>query len=190
VPVPATGKVISSRVSREVPGRVRAIAVRTTRFTLLVPLPTDRTAHTLRGADRVEPPEHLGQCRTRGQGREWTAQADYKVETDSSVWSCDLHSPRQRGTNENMNGLLRQCPPLRTDLAAVTESQLEEAAAELNEPPRDELDRKTPAEMFSEFPARIDRLRPAGHWGFQVRQELRVLGIRYLRLVRRQRATV
>jgi IS30 family transposase len=134
--------------------QVATIVERTTRFTLLVALPTDRKAHTVRDAIAskiVELPEHLHRSLTWEQGKEMAAHADFKIATGIDVYFYDPHSPWQRGTNENMNGLLRQYLPRRTDLATVTASQLDQIAAELNERPRETPGRQPPAEKFNEL---------------------------------------
>ncbi len=130
------------------------IVKRTTRFALLVPLPTDRTAHTVRDAlasKLVELPEHLRRSLTWDQGEEMAAHADFKIATVIDVCFCDSHSPWQRGTNENTNGMLRQYLRRSTALATVTASQPDQIAAALNERPRETLGWHTPAEKFNEL---------------------------------------
>ena len=127
---------------------------RTTGFTLLVPLPADRKAHTVRDAIAskiVELPGQLRRSLTWAQGKEMAAHADFKVATDVAVYFCDPHSLWQRGTNENTNGLLRQYLPRSRDLATVTDRELVQIAAELNERPCETLGWMTPAEKFNEF---------------------------------------
>ena len=134
--------------------QIATIVERTTRFTLLVPLPTDRKAHTVRDAIAskiVELPEQLRRSLTWDQGKEMAAHADFKVATDVAVYFCDPHSPWQRGTNENTNGLLRQYLPRSRNLATVTDRELDQIATELNERPRETLGWMTPAEKFNEL---------------------------------------
>jgi hypothetical protein len=76
--------------------QVATIVERTTRFTLLVPLPTDRKARTVRDAIAstiVELPEHLRRSLTWDQDKEMVAHADFKIATDIDVYFCDPHSP-------------------------------------------------------------------------------------------------
>jgi transposase, IS30 family len=77
----------------------------------------------------------------------------FTVATDLDIYFADPHSPWQRGTNENTNGLLRQNLPRSLDFGTVTEAQLDAIAAERNEPPRQTLGWMTPSEKFSEFVA-------------------------------------
>ncbi len=138
------------------PGVRLSLEERTTRFTLLMPLPTDRKAHTVRDAIAskiVELPEHLRRSITWDRGKEMAAHADFKVATDIDVHFGDPHSPWQRGTNANTNGLLRQYLPRSTDFSTVTPSQLDQIADELNERPREPLGWHTPAEKFNELVA-------------------------------------
>ena len=81
------------------------------------------------------------------------AHVTFSVATDVAVYFCDPHSPWQRGTNENTNGLLRQYLPRSLDFGTVTDAQLDAIAAELNERPRETLGWMTPSEKFSELVA-------------------------------------
>jgi len=66
------------------------------------------------------------------------------------VYFCDPHSPWQRGSNENTNGLLRQYFPRSTDFRAVTQSDLDAVAAELNDRPRQTLEWKSPCQALDQ----------------------------------------
>jgi transposase, IS30 family len=136
--------------------QIATIVERTTGFTLLVGLPDNRKAITVRdavAAKIVELPEHLRRSLTWDQGKEMAAHVSFTVATDLAVYFCDPHSPWQRGTNENTNGLLRQYLPRSLDFATVTARQLDAIAAELNERPRETLGWMTPSEKFSELVA-------------------------------------
>jgi IS30 family transposase len=71
--------------------------------------------------------------------------AKFTVATDVRVYVCDPYSAWQRGSNENTNGLLRQCYPTGADLFEVTQAQLDAVARKLNTRPRETLHWKTPA---------------------------------------------
>ena len=77
--------------------------------------------------------------------------AKFSVAADVPVFFCDPHSPWQRGSNENTNGLIRQYLPKGSDLSWYTQKELDEIAARLNERPRKTLGWRTPAEKLDEF---------------------------------------
>jgi|SRR6266536_1969797 len=97
-------------------------------------------------------PAQLRRSLTWDQGTEMTGHAQIAVvDTGLDIYFCDPHSPRQRGSNENTNGLLRQYFPKGTNLAAHSREYLAAVAAELNSRPRKTLGWKTPAQALDEF---------------------------------------
>jgi len=95
-------------------------------------------------------PEQLRKTLTWDRGKELSAHAQFALETGTKVFFADPHSPWQRPTNENTNGLLRQYFPKGTDLSRWSDQDLEAVALALNNRPRKSLDWKTPAEVFEE----------------------------------------
>ena len=133
---------------------IGTLVERSTRFVLLLHLPEDHTAESVQDAiiaKITELPEHLRRSLTWDQGSEMANHRAIAAATDLDIYFCDPHSPWQRGSNENTNGLMRQYFPKGTDLSVYGEHYLDYVAAELNGRPRDTLNWKTPAEALNEL---------------------------------------
>jgi transposase, IS30 family len=132
---------------------IGTLVERQTRYVMLSYLEDASTdAVTRRIAEQiVRLPEQLRLSLTRDQGREMADHAQFTVATGVKVYFCDPHSPWQRGSNENTNGLLRQYFPKGTDLAVHSQAELDRVAAELNGRPRETLGWFTPAEKMTEL---------------------------------------
>jgi transposase, IS30 family len=133
---------------------IGTLVERTTRFTLLVPLPDGHDAPAVAGA--LTPviaglPDALRRSLTWDQGWEMRSHTQIAVAADCEIYFCDPHSPWQRGSNENTNGLLRQYFPKSTSLAGHSPAHLAAVADELNGRPRKTLGWKTPAEALAEI---------------------------------------
>jgi IS30 family transposase len=133
---------------------IGTLVERTTRFTMLVPLPAGRDAAAV--ADALTPviaglPDAVRRSLTWDQGREMRSHAQIAVAADCEIFFCDPHAPWQRGSNENTNGLLRQYFPKGTSLAGHGPAELAAVADELNGRPRKTLGWKTPAEALAEI---------------------------------------
>ena len=135
---------------------IGTLVERSTRFVMLFPLTEGKSAEQVRiGMTTAiqELPEALRRTLTWDQGREMSEHVRFKIDTGVEVFFCDPHSPWQRGSNENTNGLLRQYFPKGMDLSKLTEDQLQAAADGLNGRPRKTLGWKKPAEKLAEVVA-------------------------------------
>jgi IS30 family transposase len=149
---------------------IGTLVERTTRFTMLLHLPRlaghgqarlkNGPALAGHGAEAVRDaiastittlPEQLRRSLTWDQGAEMAQHARLRIDSGLAVFFCDPHSPWQRGTNENTNGLLRQYFPKGTDLARHSVDDLNAVALALNSRPRKTLNWRTPAEAFNEY---------------------------------------
>lgn len=134
---------------------IGTLVERSTRFVLLLHL-----AGTEHGAEAVRDamlatiptlPTQLWRSLTWDQGSEMARHAEITTATNLKIYFCDPHSPWQRGSNENTNGLLRQYFPKGTNLAAHSAEHLAHVAAELNGRPRETLNWRTPAETLHQL---------------------------------------
>lgn len=133
---------------------IGTLVERATRFVMLVHLPEDHTAETVRDGlikTMASLPEALRGSLTWDQGIEMALHKSFSEATDMDEYFCDPHSPWQRGSNENTNGLLRQFFPKGADLSMYGPEDLEQVAVMLNGRPRKTLDWKTPAERMHEL---------------------------------------
>jgi IS30 family transposase len=120
-----------------------------TRYVMLFPLPDGHTAQGVRVALQQtvrKLPEHLWRSLTLDQGKEMAQHTRFTVDISIQVSFCDPKLPWQRGLNENTNGLLRQYFPKGTDMAAVTQADLDQGAHSLNRRPRQTLEWMTPSD--------------------------------------------
>ncbi|MCX4775330.1 IS30 family transposase [Streptomyces sp. NBC_01264] len=149
---------------------IGTVVERSTRFTMLVHLPREegfgtiprtKNGPALAGYGAISMknalantmstlPEQLRRSVTWDRGKEMSAHTQFRIETGIPVFFADPHSPWQRGTNENTNGLLRQYFPKGTDLSRWSAEDIEAVAHALNTRPRKTLGWKTPAEALNE----------------------------------------
>jgi transposase, IS30 family len=133
---------------------IGTLVERSTRFVMLFKLPSGINAESARiGLTQkiVTLPQNLRRSLTWDQGREMKEHARFTIDTGVQVYFCDPHSPWQRGSNENTNGLLRQYFPKGKTVAGYTQEDLDHVAAELNDRPRETLGWESPARTLAQF---------------------------------------
>jgi IS30 family transposase len=131
---------------------IGTLVERSTRFTILLHLPTDHTAESVAIAmieAMSQLPAHLRRSITWDRGTEMANWREIKLQLQAPVYFCDPHSPWQRGTNENTNRLLRFWFEKGTDLRLHTKADLKRIQDTLNQRPRPTLDLDTPADRLA-----------------------------------------
>ena len=130
---------------------IATLVERKSRFVMLVKVPGRDTQAVVSALTRRvrKLPKQLRRSLTWDRGKEMASHKDFSLATDIKVYFCDPHSPWQRGSNENTNGLLRQYFPKKTDLSTHSQAHLDEVALKLNQRPRETLGFQTPADKLS-----------------------------------------
>jgi IS30 family transposase len=138
---------------------IGTLVERSSRYVMLFRLPDGRSAEDVRVAltrTITRLPTELRRTLTWDQGNEMADHVRFTLDTKMEVYFCDPHSPWQRGSNENTNGLLRQYFPSKTDLSVHSTAHLNAVARQLNGRPRETLDWLKPAEVFGQSVATTD----------------------------------
>jgi len=133
---------------------IGTLVERSTRFVMLLHLPNGRSAEQVREAMTAKImtlPAALRRSITWDQGKEMSQHARFTIDTGIPIFFCDPHSPWQRGSNEQINGLLRQYFPKGVSLRRYTEADLDAAADSLNNRPRETLGWQTPLERLNQL---------------------------------------
>lgn len=141
-------------VGRHLKSAIGTLVERSTGYVMLLHLPERHDADAVHAAilETIPTlPDHLWRSLTWDQGKEMARHADITTDSGLAVYFCDPHSPWQRGSNENTNGLLRQYFPKSTDLSVHDAARLAHVAAELNSRPRKRFGWQTPAQKLSEL---------------------------------------
>lgn len=130
---------------------IGTLVERSSRYVILLHLPHGRTAEDVRAAltrQVSKLPAELRRTLTWDQGKEMADHVRFATDANMQVFFCDPHSPWQRGSNENTNGLLRQYFPKNTDLRLHSAAHLNAVARKLNNRPRQTLNWMKPSEVF------------------------------------------
>ena len=137
--------------------QIATLVERHTRYCMLVKVPSKDTETVvnalIKHAHKL--PRELYKSLTWDRGKEMAGHQRFSLATDIKVYFCDPQSPWQRGSNEQINGLLRQYFPKGMDLSGIHQNRLNAVARQLNERPRETLDFETPAERFEQCVASI-----------------------------------
>jgi IS30 family transposase len=138
---------------------IGTLVERSSRYVVLLHLPHGRSAEDVRAAltrQVSKLPAELRRTLTWDQGNEMAEHIRFSTDTNMDVYFCDPHSPWQRGSNENTNGLLRQYFPRKSDLSVHSAAHLNAVARQLNNRPRQTLNWMKPSEVFGRAVASID----------------------------------
>lgn len=133
---------------------VGTLVERSTRYVMLLHLPEGRDAESVKEAMKraiTTLPSHLTRSITWDQGKEMAQHLRFTMDTGIQIYFCDPHSPWQRGSNENTNGLLRQYMPKGTNLSLFSAEDLDRIAYSLNNRPRATLEFMKPSEKLTEL---------------------------------------
>jgi transposase, IS30 family len=143
-------------IGKDAKSAIVTLVERSTRYVMLGHIGRSRTAPVVRDVltsliQRL--PNELARSLTWDQGKEMAEHPRFTLDTGVDVYFCDPHSPWQRGSNENTNGLLRQYFPKGTALSRFSQEELDAVARQLNGRPRETLGFMTPSEKFTELVA-------------------------------------
>ena len=137
--------------------QIATLVERHTRYCMLVKVSSKDTETVINALIKHahKLPRELYKSLTWDRGKEMAGHQHFSLATDVQVYFCDPQSPWQRGSNEQINGLLRQYFPKGMDLSGIHQNKLNAVARQLNERPRETLDFETPAERFAQCVASI-----------------------------------
>jgi IS30 family transposase len=145
-------------IGKEARSAIGTLVERSSRFVMLFRLPHGRSAEAVRVAltrQVSKLPKELRRTLTWDQGKEMADHVRFSMDSEMQVYFCDPHSPWQRGSNENTNGLLRQYFPSTEDFRQYSTAHLNAVAKQLNNRPRQTLNWMKPSEVFSQSVASI-----------------------------------